>query len=348
MDAPLEPHPSFLMEEGASPELSILAEAQFDFDEEESPLTGLSEPAKKRLSYPRSGYDEQVPMLLKREQQWFGTIISRPIDEDSRMNPISPTGQPMEEEAALHIAPSPTLRPAQRIQLYNQQYWWRLLNTMHESFPLVTRLFGFFDFNRMIGIPYLTKYPPRHWSLSTLGDRFSQWCQEEYHAPDKQLVCQAAELDWAFAYSFTAHSNPRLQLEAAADLSSQPNETLLAQTLYLQPFIFLFEFDYDLFAFRIEFLKQEPDHWLHHEFPALDSSRPYHYILYRNIENNISWKGLSKCEYLILRLFHKGTTIEHVCSWLEDQSSEIIDEAAKNLQLWFQEWTQRGWLSSQK
>lgn len=344
MEASDESRPPFLIEE-PSQEASHCEDVRFDCDQEEY-LNDLSEPTKKRPSYPRSGYDEQVPAALKREQQWFGSIIGRPIDEDSRMNPISPTGQPMEEEAALHIAPSPTLRPAQRIQIYNQQYWWRLLNTLHESFPLVTRLFGYFDFNRMIGIPYLTKYPPKHWSLSYLGDRLFQWCQDEYHAPDKQLVCHATELDWAFAYIFSAPSNP--PLASVADLDPHHAENLLNQTLYLQPYIALFQFEYDLLAYRMEFLKEEPDYWLHNEFPVLDSSQTYHYILYRNRENNISWKKLSKGEYLILRLLNHGTTIEQICSWLESQDLEIIESAAENLQLWFREWTQRGWLSLQK
>lgn len=317
------------------------AEYQFDLEEGSDTSQELSEPAKKRPSYPRSGYDTHVPLLLKREQQWFGSIIGRPIDEDSRMNPISPTGQSMEEEASLHIAPSPTLRPAQRIQIYNQQYWWRLLNTLHETFPLVTRLFGYFDFNRIIGIPYLTKYPPRHWSLNFLGDRLPQWCREDYQAPDKQLVSRAAELDWAFAHSFTAAATTPLKVKT----DSIETEALLNETLYLQPFLFLFEQEYDLFTYRIEFLKHEPDYWLHHDFPSLDSSRIYHYILYRNAENHISWKSLSKSEYLILRLFQQGTSVEHVCTWLESQTPDVIQEATEHLQVWFQEWTRRGWLS---
>ena len=133
-------------------------------------------------------YDEHVPSLLKREQQWFGSIISRPIDVDSKMNPMSPSGIPMEVEAAEHITPSPTLRSAQRIQIYNQQYWWRLLNTLHDIFPLTTRLFGYQDFNRTIGMPYLTKYPPCHWSLTLIGERLERWVEEDYHAGDKELV----------------------------------------------------------------------------------------------------------------------------------------------------------------
>lgn len=290
-------------------------------------------------------YDEKVPLQLKREQQWFGAIIGRPIDEDSRMNPVSPTGQLMEEEAALHIAPSPTLRPAQRIQIYNQQYWWRLLNTLHESFPLVTRLFGYFDFNRTIGIPYLTKYPPRHWSLALLGDRLSQWCLEDYHAPDKKLVVQAIELDWAFSHSFIVGAVVPLNSEQMA--AQDGSEAVFDKVLYLQPYVHLFEYSYDLFKYRLDFLLQDPDYWLNHEFPILECSRPYYYLLHRNPKNEISWKEISKGEYLILSLFQKGTSIEKVCEWLEGQDPELCQTAMEKLQLWFHEWTQRGWLSLQ-
>src|SRR4051812_44875922 len=107
-------------------------------------------------------FDAAVPTQLKRMQEWFASIITRPVDEESRINPLSPEGVPMEQEACRYITPSATLLPAQRIQIYNQQYWWRLLSIMHELYPLVTRLFGHRDFNQTIAIPYLVKYPPSH------------------------------------------------------------------------------------------------------------------------------------------------------------------------------------------
>lgn len=288
-------------------------------------------------------YDENVPQMLKREQIWFGSIIGRAIDDDSKMNPVSPSGQMMEIEAAEHIAPSPTLRPAQRIQIYNQQYWWRLLNTMHESFPLVTRLFGFYDFNRTIGFPYLTKYNPRHWSLSYLGDRLVQWLEEDYHAKDKGLVMDAAKVDWAFSDSFTTAILPPLSQEhfAGQDESSE----IFAKQLYLQPHIFLFKLDYDLFRYRLDFLKKDPDYWLDHDFPVLEQSRPYFFVLFRNSMNDIAWKEITECEYLLLSLFKRGASIDDACTWLEEQSQAIGDEASNNMQRWFKEWSMRGWFS---
>lgn len=291
-------------------------------------------------------YDEKVPSVLKREQIWFGSIISRPIDEDSKMNPISPSGNPMEVEASQHIAPSPTMRPAQRIQIYNQQYWWRLLNTLHEIFPLVTRLFGYYDFNRLIGIPYLSKYQPRHWSLSLLGDRLVKWVEEEYKAHDHGLILDAVKVDLAFGDSFIAGQYSPITQK---DLEGRGEyEDIFFQRVFLQPYIYLFKLPYDLFRFRFEFLQQDPDYWLNHEFPVMDKSKEFRFVLFRVPSNDIVWRELSEGEYRLLELFKTGASIDQACDLLESQDALVSENAIKNMQLWFQEWSMRGWLSLNK
>lgn len=285
-------------------------------------------------------YDAKVPPQLKRAQQWFGSIIGRPIDEDSRMNPISPSGKLMEVEAGEYLTPSPTLRPAQRIQIYNQQYWWRLLNTLHEAFPLLTHIFGYFEFNRSIGIPYFTKYPPQHWSLTLLGESLPKWIEEEYHAKNKELVLNAAKMDWAFASSFVAGQLPPLSIEQMQN--EQQMEEILSKKLYTQPHLHLFEMSCNVFKFRIEFLEHPPEYWLEHEIPALEQHRKYFFALYRNLRNEISWKEVAEGEYHLLKLFQEGTTIDMACEWLENQNDET---AMNNIQNWFKDWTARGWLS---
>jgi len=297
---------------------------------------------------------EKVPLILKKELYWFAEIIGRPIDEDSRMNPISPTGNPMELESADHIAPSPTLRPAQRIQIYNQQYWWRLLTILHDTFPLLTRLFGYYDFNRLLGIPYIVKYRPNHWSLNFLGSRMAQWIEEEYHNSDKLLVLDAARIDAAFSDSFVSLQMPAVQLVMAPSdlqqgLNLKENETLfeelLKKPLYLQSHIYLFNLDYHLFNYRNVFLLQPPEYWIDNEFPKLEKERAYFFVLYRNLKNEISWKETSKIEFELLNLFKDGYSIEKACEWLENQESEVYELAMNHLQSWFQEWTLRKWLT---
>lgn len=281
-------------------------------------------------------YDPRAPAQLKKHQQWFASIITRPVDEESRMNPISPSGIPMEEEAYAYIAPSPTLRPAQRIQIYNQQYWWRLINILHETFPVATRLFGYSDFNQTIAIPYLQKYPPNHWSLSFLGNTLPKWVEESYHREDKKIVWDAVKLDWSFCESFIAAELPTIE---------KADEKLLSERLFLQPSLVLFELDYDLFQFRSEFLKQEPDYWIENDFPEMAKGKKFYFVLYRNRHNQVTYSELSKAEWWLLKQFEEGTSIENLCQKLEGQGKDIYDEASSRLHLWFQEWTARRWFA---
>ncbi len=285
------------------------------------------------------GYDPHVPEQLKKIQQWFGGVIKQPIDDQSRINPIAPSGTPILKEATKYITPSPTLEPYQRIELYNQQYWWRLLKTLHEIYPLVTRLFGYHDFNQIIGVPYLQKYPPHHWSLNHLGDKLPQWVQEEYTASDQDLIYDAARIDWAYNEGFYAASLPSADSE-----QSDPTE-LFSQKMSLQPHVYLFKLRYDMFSFREAFLEKEPEYWEENDFPEMDKGE-YHFVLYRNHANRLVWEKIDAGEFHLLERFQSGSSIEQACEWLETEKGELYQQATENLHHWIQRWIINKWLSS--
>lgn len=282
------------------------------------------------------------PCNLKSTQEWFASVITNRLGENDTIQPHSPNGFLIAEEASRYITPSPTLPPHLRVQIYNQQYWWRLLNTLHTNFPLVCRLFGRNAFNEAVGIPFLLKFPPNHWSLYGLGERLPQWISDCYHEPDQTLVYHAAELDWAFTEAFLAAQLPPLDL---ANLVKENPEKLLHYTLYLQPHIHLFSWDYDLLNFRKAFLEQDADYWIEHRFPKLPKGKTYRFILYRNCKNHIAWREISEGEFIFLERLKTGTTIAEACEFMETQEASLFEEAATHLQKWLQDWTQQGWLT---
>jgi len=243
---------------------------------------------------------------------------------------------PIEQEATKYIAPSPTLESHQRIELYNQQYWWRFLSTLQDTMPLLARLFGNESFNQQIAVPYFLKYPSDHWSINFLANRLPQWAEEEYHEKDRPLVLQAARIDWAYNVSFYGVHHPM-------STSSEELEKLLDKHANLQPHVQLFELDSDLFAFRMELLKEDPDYWEKHDFPELKSDGPYYFVLYRNGKNAIVYQEVSKEEYLLLQKLQEGNSISDVCDWLEQQPA-LSEAASEKLHLWMQEWIYKQWL----
>lgn len=288
---------------------------------------------------------DRCPYSLQSTQEWFASMITRPLAKNESIHSTAPNGKLIAEEAARHIVPSPTLLPHQRLQIYNQQYWWRLLNTLHANFPFITRLFGYQAFNEKIGIPYLHQCPPNHWSLPLLGERLPSWIANNYKKPDKPLILNATHLDWAFTASLIAPQHPPLDLGRLA----QENPTLLLTTpFFLQSHIHLFQWDYDLLAFRELFLQQTVDYWMEHRFPPLPKRKSSHYALYRTLKNNHAWREMTKGESFLLQLFQKGSSVEEACATIEKQESALYEEVASNLQTWIQGWTRLGWLTLER
>lgn len=286
-------------------------------------------------------YDKSVPTQLLNTQEWFGSIICRPISSEDKIDPITPRGVAIVDEAKEYINPSPTLRPHERIELYNQQYWWRLHNTLVDIVPLTPRLFGNGVMFDTITMPYLCKYPPNHFSLNGLGDRLPIWFEKEYQGEDKELVVSAAKLDVAFNSSFLSREGVALTKETH-DLSDM--QGLLGTTLYLQPYLHLFKMGFDLFDFRDKMLKNEPKYWEEHDFPELKRDREICTVIYRTPELNVGWMEISLGEYTLFKCFEKGCTIKEACERLGGESEAIYQDASQNLARWFQKWVGYRWL----
>jgi len=252
-------------------------------------------------------------------QTWFASIITKPIREMDAANiPLYPSK--LVEEIREKIAPSPQLRSEERLGIYQQQYWWRLLKILQEHFPSLVRLFDYKEFNQKIAEPYLIECPPNDWFLSRLGSDLPQWLSKTYREKDAPLVLNLAYLDEAynslpFAEKIKAHS------------FSQGSD----RKLFLQSFVHLFQFNVDLFDFRTKLLETE-------EFPELKrSAKKRFFVLFRYQEGN-HYEEISSSLFKLLLRFQKGASLGDVVPLLE----KCEDVAAT-----FQMMAAREWLHGQ-
>lgn len=267
---------------------------------------------------------------------WLGGMIAQPLQSDHQLPKLSPWGTESAQEASRFIAPSPTLKPHQRIEIYHQQYWWRLFKSFQQNFPTVTRLFGYEAFHQELVVPYLTAHPPSHWALCRLGEAFPHWLEKNYQAQDRYLVCHAAQIDWAANHAFWTDSLPII------DFTALSSEEMLSQKLFLQPHIHLFSLQGDLFSFRDNFLEHPPEHYDSNQFPSMTYG-DFHFVLYRSCQNVVSWEQISRAEKATLSLFKEGNSIHQVCTELEERSGDILEEALSQIPFWFKQWTVLSW-----
>jgi len=282
------------------------------------------------------------PLALQELQEWFGRLINQALLENDKINPIAPSGLAITKEATKYIACSPTLKSHQRLQIYNQQYWWRLQEVLQTNFLLLTRLFGTHAFNKQIVTPYLCAFPPNHWSLNLLGANLPQWIQENYSRKNKQLVYESAYLDWMLSLAATRPQYAPLNHQTLTQM--QP-EKLIEKVFCLQPHLFLLRFEHNLLPFRDSVIKEEINFWVTQKLPEIAQDQTYYFLIFRNSKNNVSWKTLIFEEFLILQKFQSEMSIAKVCDWMEEELHEDqYHLIATHLQTWMQTWTQNGWL----
>jgi hypothetical protein len=138
-----------------------------------------------------------APKWLADFQARFGDAIRTPLDRASG----TLTATPNAYDARLTEETS-----ADRIAVYNRQYWFRLFDVMHGAFPLTARLLGFWDFN-----DYAAKFfvagPPRGWDLDEAPNGFADFFAETIardDADEKLALVESARIDAAWRSVFKA------------------------------------------------------------------------------------------------------------------------------------------------
>jgi hypothetical protein len=265
-----------------------------------------------------------VPAALYEIQKWAGAMIARPLGKLGSYG-IPIYDEKTREEASRWISPGPFLTPEQRIGIYNQQYWFRLLTILQEAYPTLLRLFGFEDFNKILAEPFLISHPPGK-RLGSLGEKLPKWIEGAYEGDDKRLVLAAARVDALYEENFVAPSFPPL---SAADFGS-----IETQKLYLQPTISLIELDADFFSFRRELLKESVDFWADQAFPLLEAPRKRNFVLHQET----GFEEVGSTEFALLMAFQQGAFLEEALSLVSIEEAPLLSE-------WFQKWSQRGGFS---
>lgn len=72
------------------------------------------------------------------------------------------------------IKPGPSLTSAERLELYHRQYWFRILDSLAEDFPVLRRMAGDRVFWELIEA-YLLARPSRSFTLRHLGEAFADF-----------------------------------------------------------------------------------------------------------------------------------------------------------------------------
>src|SRR5579864_11144 len=100
--------------------------------------------------------------------------VMRPLTSDFQMQPLTTQGNSTQEPAESYIKPNELLSSFERLEIYNRQYWFRVIAAVAEDFPALNVVLGQERFDSLV-LAYLRENPSTSFSLRDLGARLPSW-----------------------------------------------------------------------------------------------------------------------------------------------------------------------------
>src|SRR5438105_7962458 len=153
-------------------------------------------------------------MKLRTLQRTMARAVMHPLTPSEQMQRTAPDGKPMRAYAARFIKPNDRLTSFERLEIYNRQYWFRVLGSMAEDFPGLRKILGERRFDDMCR-SYLTECPSRSFTLRNLGSRLEAWLRHnpQWVRGKEVLALDMVRLEWADIEAFDGEAEPVLRPE---------------------------------------------------------------------------------------------------------------------------------------
>jgi hypothetical protein len=292
-------------------------------------------------------------MKLLNLQRRMARAVMTPLTPSERMRPAAPNGRSMRAVAADFIKPNDRLTSFERLEIYNRQYWFRILSSFAEDFPGLRAVLGEKKFDS-VAKAYLTANPSRSFTMRNLGSKLEGWLRKHTSLAGsrKNLALDMVRLEWADINAFDGKAEVALKPEdlAAADASKL--------RLRLQPYIHLLDLRYPVDDLLLEVRDTEDvevasnafdEHRKRKRVRAVARLKPGAiFLAVHRLDFSVYFRRLEREEFVILSELHKGKTLSRAIESAFRGSSIEMDERPSHVQRWFHAWAALGWFTKQE
>ncbi|MBI3783697.1 MAG: putative DNA-binding domain-containing protein [Deltaproteobacteria bacterium] len=116
-----------------------------------------------------------------------------------------------------HVDASTTQTPAERLQVYVDAYYWRLVQVLRETFPRLAAVVG--DGFAGLVHDYLAEHPSEHPSVSYVGRHFAEFLARRSEIPE--FSADLARLEWTRNLVFEAPDAAPVTVDALRQIAPQ-------------------------------------------------------------------------------------------------------------------------------
>ncbi|MGB6961763.1 MAG: DNA-binding domain-containing protein [Candidatus Acidiferrum sp.] len=288
-------------------------------------------------------------MKLLQLQRTMARAVMQPLTSSERMQRRAPDGGSMKRYASRFIKPNDRLTSFERLEIYNRQYWFRVLSALAEDFPGLRAVVGGKRFDAM-SQAYLLANPSRSFTLRNLGSQMEQWLRKnpKWAGKNQVLALDIARLEWADIEAFDGKAEPVLRTE---DIASAEGGRL---KLTLQPYVRLLSFRYPVDDLLLEVRKEDEDtdfasntfteHRKRKRVRAVAKLKPASiFLAVHRVDYSVYFRRIEPEEFAILTALREGKTLAAAVALGFRRSAIAPEDRPVQVQTWFQTWAALGW-----
>jgi Putative DNA-binding domain len=290
-------------------------------------------------------------MNLETLQRRVARAVMTPLTRTERMRRVAPDGRSLAAVAKKIIKPNDRLTSFERLEIYNRQYWFRVLDAFSDDFPGLRAVLGDRRFDT-VARDYLTDCPSRSFTMRDLGSRLEWWLRKhpEYARGRERLALDMVRLEWAEIETFDGAAEEPV---TAAQLQGVDAAKLRFR---LQPYIRLLDLHYPVDNLLLEVRQDAPadvasnamaERLKRKKVSAVARLKPAPvYLAIHRIENSVYLRRLEREEFTMLNKLQQGRTLERAVLAGFRGSKIPMSERAADVAVWFQNWASLGWFVS--
>jgi hypothetical protein len=287
-------------------------------------------------------------MNLLELQRRMAEDVRRPLTSDYGMQKTTGNGGSTEEIAASYIAPNARLSSFERLEIYNRQYWFRLITVVSEDFPALNALLGPKRFDALT-LAYLAENPSTSWTLRDLGSALPAFLERhpEFTRRPHRLAVDVAKLEWAYVEAFDGKHLDPITAEDAGSVG--PDSRLL-----LQPHLQLLELSYPVDNLVLAIKKGTPETDIvssaaaqrgmrtRMKLPAM--KRQHIYLAVHRFEDSVYYRRIARETFLLLKALRAGASVAEAATQAFRKTKLTAGWQAELLRESFAHASELGWL----
>ena len=287
-------------------------------------------------------------MTLLEFQRRMAKDVTRPLTTDFTMQELCPDGSSVAEFVASYVKPNDRLSSFERLEIYNRQYWFRLIAAVSEDYPALHEVIGQRRFDDLI-LNYLKENPSTSFSLRDLGAQLPSWLEDHpvFTGAHHDLAVDVARLEWAYIEAFDSATLPPLD---ETDLAALQPTTVLALQPHLQLIALRYPADKVVLAAHenqrdadiVSNAVMERKTSRRVRLPRLRRS-PTYLVVHRH-KDSVYYRRIDREAFLLLSAIQEGEPLATVVDKAFCQSGLLPSVQAEKIHQYFAQAAELGWL----